>query len=188
MNISFNIDIICGISHHINPWGDIEPCPIVQFSRESIHSENDDRSLFDKFTQSEFLSDFRRLSQETTRGCIVLERPDLLNQLVTKHEAKDSTARQTAHQELQSMVPRTSQYHPGNEIPERNWYYRMAKRILFNDFGVYSGHDHTTSAAPYVFKATDDHQTESSATTSGKSCCSAGTDVALGVPKSKFAQ
>jgi hypothetical protein len=27
-----------GISHHINPWGDIEPCPIVQFSAESIHA------------------------------------------------------------------------------------------------------------------------------------------------------
>ena len=27
-----------GISHHINPWGDIEPCPIVQFTKESIHS------------------------------------------------------------------------------------------------------------------------------------------------------
>ena len=27
-----------GISHHINPWGDIEPCPIVQFTKESIHA------------------------------------------------------------------------------------------------------------------------------------------------------
>ena len=24
------------ISHHISPWGDIEPCPIIQFSNESI--------------------------------------------------------------------------------------------------------------------------------------------------------
>src|SRR5258707_403862 len=28
-----------GITHHINPWGDIEPCPIVQFTRESIHED-----------------------------------------------------------------------------------------------------------------------------------------------------
>ena len=35
-----------GISHHINPWGDIEPCPIVQFSKESIHANGGDtRSL-----------------------------------------------------------------------------------------------------------------------------------------------
>jgi hypothetical protein len=31
-----------GISHHINPWGGIEPCPIVQFSAESIHSTAED--------------------------------------------------------------------------------------------------------------------------------------------------
>jgi len=143
-----------GISHHINPWGDIEPCPIVQFSRESIHATNDSRSLFDKFTQSKFLADFRRLSQETTRGCIVLERPDLLAKLVDSHHAKDSTARQTAMRELQAMVPRTSQYHPGHEIPERNWYYRLAKRFLFNDFGVYAGHDHTRTAAPFLSATT----------------------------------
>ena len=139
-----------GISHHINPWGDIEPCPIVQFSRESIHATDDERSLFDKFTQSEFLQGFRELAQQTTRGCVVLERPDLLKQLVETHSAKDATARQTALEELNTMVPRTSQYHPGHEIPERNLYYRLAKRFLFNDFGVYDGHDHSQSAAPYM--------------------------------------
>lgn len=140
-----------GISHHINPWGDIEPCPIVQFSKESIHSsEDDERTLFDKFTQSEFLADFREVSQETTRGCIVLERPDLLKKVVDKHTAKDSTARKTAMAELEAMKPRTSQYHPGHEIPEKNLYYRLAKRYLFNDFGVYKGHDHTQTAAPYL--------------------------------------
>ncbi len=137
-----------GMSHHINPWGDIEPCPIVQFSTESIHPGDDDRPLFERFTQSEFLADFRRLAQETTRGCIVLERPDLLHELVVRHGARDSTARRTAHAELKSMVPRTSQYHPGREIPERNWYYRIAKKFLFSDFGVYDGHDHSRTAAP----------------------------------------
>lgn len=139
-----------GISHHINPWGDIEPCPIVQFSKESIHPDRDSRSLVEKFASSEFLADFRTLAQQTTRGCIVLERPDLLAQLVEKHGAKDSTARGTAMQELRSMIPRTSQYHPGHEIPEKNLYYRLAKKFLFNDFGVYAGHDHTQTAAPFL--------------------------------------
>src|SRR5262249_57343451 len=45
-----------GISHHINPWGDIEPCPIVQFTRESIHPDRgDDRPLREKFLRSRFL-------------------------------------------------------------------------------------------------------------------------------------
>ena len=142
-----------GISHHINPWGDIEPCPIVQFSKESIHAESsrggtDDRHLRDKFVGSAFLSDFRRLAQSTTRGCIVLERPELLKALVDKHSARDSTARQTAAAELDAMTVRTSQYHPGDEIPERSLAYRFAKRFWFSDFGVYDGHDHSTTAAP----------------------------------------
>ena len=138
-----------GISHHINPWGDIEPCPIVQFSKESIHHSDDDpRTIPEKFIQSEFLQDFRKLAQSTTRGCIVLERPDLLEQLVERHGAKDATVRGTAIAELQAMRVRTSQFNPGNEIPEKNWYYRLAKRLWFNDFGVYDGHDHSLTAAP----------------------------------------
>src|SRR5947209_1310009 len=140
-----------GISHHINPWGDIEPCPIVQFTRESIHaSEADNRSLGEKFLQSAFLRDFRALSQSTTRGCIVLERPDLLKQLVEKHGARDATVRGTALQELEAMTVRTSQYNPGQEVPEKSWLYRLAKRFWFNDFGVYRGHDHSHTSAPGV--------------------------------------
>ena len=60
----------------------------MQFTKESIHSsEADNRSLRDKFLQSGFLRDFRELAQSSTRGCIVLERPDLLKQLVEKHGA-----------------------------------------------------------------------------------------------------
>src|SRR5438477_1294839 len=138
-----------GITHHINPWGDIEPCPIVQFTKESIHSsEADSRSLKDKFLQSGFLRDFRELAQSSTRGCIVLERPDLLKKLVEKHGAKDATVRGTALAELEALEVRTSQYNPGNEIPEKSWAYRLAKRYWFSDFGVYKGYDHSQTAAP----------------------------------------
>src|SRR5438552_328963 len=143
-----------GVSHHINPWGDIEPCPIVQFTRESIHSTAEDpRTLREKFLQSTFLKDFRELASSTTRGCIVLERPDLLKQLVEKHGARDSTVRGTALAELEGMQVRTSQYNPGHEIPEKNWMYRLAKRFWFNDFGVYRGHDHRRTAAPGLLRS-----------------------------------
>jgi hypothetical protein len=155
-----------GISHHINPWGDIEPCPIVQFTKESIHSsEMDSRSLRDKFLKSEFLSDFRTLAQSSTRGCIVLERPDLLKQLVERHGARDSTARGTALAELAQMAVRTSQYNPGNEIPEKNWLYRLAKRYWFNDFGLYRGHDHSRTAAPGMIRRTARTSTQDQAST-----------------------
>jgi MoaA/NifB/PqqE/SkfB family radical SAM enzyme len=141
-----------GVSHHINPWGDIEPCPIVQFTKESIHAGEDGRSLREKFMRSEYLRDFRELAQSTTRGCIVLERPDLLKELVEKHGARDSTARGTALAELAGMEVRTSQYSPGQEVPEKSWLYRLAKRYWFNDFGVYRGRDHGRASAPALLK------------------------------------
>ncbi len=140
-----------GISHHINPWGDIEPCPIVQFATDNIHDET--KTLKEKFAGSPFLADFRKAAASSTRGCIVLERPDLLEELVVLHNAKDATARKTALVELQALETRTSQFNPGHEIPEKSWAYRIAKRFLFSDFGAYDGYDHSESAAPYVLQA-----------------------------------
>lgn len=142
-----------GLSHHINPWGDIEPCPVIQFATDSIHDKS--KTLKEKFVQSEFLKDFREVVQQNTRGCIILERPDLLEDLVKKHGAKDSTARKQAMQELQNLETRTSQYAPGNEIPEKSFVYRVAKRFFFNDFGVYEGTDHSQTAAPGILASRD---------------------------------
>jgi len=126
-----------GFTHHIGPGGDIEPCPIIQLATESIH---DQKPLKEVFNQSEFLRDFRRLAAEHTRGCVVLERPDLLLELAEKHNARDTTQRKTVFQELENITPRRSQYVPGIEIPERSWAYRLAKHIAFHDFGVYTQH------------------------------------------------
>ena len=52
-------------------------------------------------------------------------------------QAKDSTIRQTAMAEIESMTPRTSQWREGEEIPEKHWMYWLAKKFFFNDFGVY---------------------------------------------------
>lgn len=127
-----------GISHHISPWGDIEPCPIVQFARENIR---DPRPIKDVFTQSAYLKDFRDTVADTTRGCVVLERPDLLKELIERNGAEDGTARKTAMAELEAMRPKTSQYRPGEEIPEKSLAYKIAKRFLFNDFGAYKALD-----------------------------------------------
>lgn len=124
-----------GLTHHINPWGGIEPCPIIQFARESIH---DERPINQVISQSAFLKDFRQLAASTTRGCIVLERPDLLHELVVLHGADDQTVRRTAHVELQAMIARPSQASAIQNIPERSWAYRFAKWMFFNDFGAYA--------------------------------------------------
>ena len=83
------------------------------------------------------MADFRKLSAKATRGCVVLERPDLVKALVEKHGAKDTTARGTAMRELDEMTASQSQWLPGEEIPERHWMYRLAKRFWFNDFRAY---------------------------------------------------
>jgi len=126
-----------GFTHHISPWGDIEPCPVIQFAKESIY---DAKPLRETFNDSAFLRDFRETAAESTRGCIVLERPDLLQDLVERHGAKDSTHRGTAVGELKEMETRPSQYNPGNEVPEKSWAYRLAKRFWFNDYGAYTKH------------------------------------------------
>ncbi len=136
-----------GISHHISPRGDIEPCPIIQFATETIR---DPRGIYATMRDSTFLKDFRELSARHTRGCVVLERPDLVKELVVKHGAKDTTARGTAMAELEAMTPRFSQWLPGEEIPEKHWMYRLAKKYWFNDFNAYQQADHDATALAKV--------------------------------------
>lgn len=124
-----------GVSHHIGPSGAIEPCPIIQFAKENIR---DDQSLYQLVTKSEFLKDFRETSAHATRGCVVLERPDLVRDLVVKHSAADTTQRQTALAEMEALTPRGSQHTPGEEIPEKHWLYRFAKKHYFFGFGAYT--------------------------------------------------
>ena len=122
-----------GISHHVSPRGEIEPCPIIQFATENIRDGN----VFDTLTRSEFIRDFRETSARLTRGCIVLERPDVVHELVRKHSARDTTVRAAAAAELTAMQPRFSQDIPAEAIPEKLWMYRLAKKLWFNDFGAY---------------------------------------------------
>jgi len=125
-----------GVSHHISPYGDIEPCPIIQFAKENIRDEG--KGIFDLMKDSEFLDDFRKTAGSHTQGCIVLERPDLVGSLVDSHGARDTTQRQAARKELDAMKSKPSQYNPGNAIPEEHWLYRFSKKHWFFGFGAYT--------------------------------------------------
>lgn len=124
-----------GVSHHIGPSGAIEPCPIIQFATENI---TDGPNVYDLMTNSAFLRDFRQASAAATRGCVVLERPDIVHDLVVKHGARDTTQRGTALVEIDALTPRNSQHDPDNEVPEENWAYRFAKKHWFFGFGAYT--------------------------------------------------
>src|SRR5688572_23917951 len=49
-----------GISHHVSPRGEIEPCPIIQFAKENIR----DGGVYETMTGSEFIRDFRETSAD----------------------------------------------------------------------------------------------------------------------------
>lgn len=142
-----------GVSHHISPRGDIEPCPILQFAVEDIH---DPRGIFETMRQSAFLRDFRELTARHTRGCVVLERPDLVKDLVRQHGARDTTVRGTALAELEAITPSFSQWLPGEEIPEKHWMYRLAKKYWFHDFGAYHAVAHDAAGKARALRASLD--------------------------------
>jgi hypothetical protein len=53
------------------------------------------------------------------------------------------------------MTVRTSQYHPGHEIPEKNLFYRLAKRLWCHDFGAYR-HSDMRGSAPAILRRSAD--------------------------------
>ncbi|MFQ5458483.1 MAG: chromosome segregation SMC family protein [Myxococcota bacterium] len=67
-----------------------------------------------------------------------LERPDLLSELASRHNARDTTERKAMLAELGAMRRLTSQHDPDNEIPEDHWLYRFAKKHWFFGFGAYT--------------------------------------------------
>jgi len=126
--------IATGLSNHVSPYGDVEPCPVIQLAADRIDAPVGLRRAIER---SAALADLRQIIVSHTRGCIVLERPDLLIQWAKRHGAKDTTLRGTVMAELQAMHSKPSHYWPGQEVPERSWPYWLAKRLWFSDFGVY---------------------------------------------------
>ena len=122
-----------GMGYHIGPSGDVEVCPPIQFASDRL---NGTAEVGEVIRDSRFLRDFRELARETTRGCILLERPDLLHRLASADDVHDSSGR-NALAELAAMQPRPSHHLPGREIPEASWVYRLAKKYWFFGFGAY---------------------------------------------------
>lgn len=123
-----------GIANHISPEGYIEPCPPLQFAKDNIGNGT---GLYDLFNQSNFLAKFRAMCCDTTQGCIIMEHPETLADFIQSEDATDSSGRGTLMEELNQMCACCSHHQPGQEIPERNWAYRFAKKNWFFGFGAY---------------------------------------------------
>lgn len=123
-----------GISHHVNPVGDIEPCPPIQFACDNVGDRDDPAATFG---ESRFLAQFRESVAATSRGCILLEQPGALARIVASAGARDTSGRDNGVAALRGAARCPSHDVPGREIPERSRLYRVAKKNWFFGFGAY---------------------------------------------------
>lgn len=123
-----------GISHHVGPAGDVEPCPVIQFAKDRIDGAGDPAEII---AGSDFLRTARARLAACGGGCILLERPDALLEFVRREGARDTSGRGAGFDELAALAPRPSHRQPGREVPERHALYRYMKSRWFLGMGAY---------------------------------------------------
>jgi MoaA/NifB/PqqE/SkfB family radical SAM enzyme len=121
-----------GLSHHINPSGFIEPCPVIQFSGDLLSGA----PVKEIYENSRFLKSFKSEAGEKTKGCILMEDPAWLKQFANNHQGKNTSNRENFEFQL-SKAPVVPSHGSCPKIPERNWAYRIAKKHAFFGLGAY---------------------------------------------------
>lgn len=121
-----------GLSHHINPAGFIEPCPVVQIAKDSITNG----SVLTTYRDSQFLEGFRNEILSKTRGCVFMEEPAWICDFAHKHDAINSSGRPDFFKDLEN-APLLASHGSCPIIPERNLLYKIAKRTAFFGMGAY---------------------------------------------------
>lgn len=121
-----------GLSHHISPLGYIEPCPVIQLSCEWI----DGKSIKSIYEDSDFLKDFKREISQKTKGCILMEDPLWLKDFASDHFAFNTSNRANYLEQLANS-PKICSHGSCQQIPEKSWIYRMAKKRAFFGLGAY---------------------------------------------------
>ncbi len=121
-----------GLSHHINPSGHIEPCPVIQFSGDRINGRN----VMEVYENSLFLRNFRSEVMEKTNGCVLMEDPNWLQQFAIRHQAVNTSNRPDLEIQL-ANAPVLTSHGSCPKIREKSWAYRMAKRRAFFGLGAY---------------------------------------------------
>jgi MoaA/NifB/PqqE/SkfB family radical SAM enzyme len=123
-----------GIGHHVSPDGFVEPCPPLQLAGDQVGDGSGFGPMMEK---SEFMREFRGMATGVSRGCVIMERPDLVAGLAVRTGAVDSSGRGTVLKELGAMAPCPSHHTDGEEIPEKSLAYRISKKYWFFGFGAY---------------------------------------------------
>ncbi len=121
-----------GLSHHINPAGFIEPCPVVQIAREQVNGDIPEKT----YESSLFLKGFRQEILHKTNGCILMEDPGWLKDFAERYEALNTSNRDGYLTGLKN-APAVASHGSCPVIPEKNLIYRLAKKTAFFGMGAY---------------------------------------------------
>lgn len=121
-----------GLSHHINPAGYIEPCPVIQLSCDKI----DGSDINNVYENSVFLKNFKEEILQKTKGCVLMEDPAWLTNFAEKHQAMNTSNRPEMLQDF-LIAPVVSSHGSCIRIPEKSFIYRFAKRTAFFGMGAY---------------------------------------------------
>jgi MoaA/NifB/PqqE/SkfB family radical SAM enzyme len=121
-----------GLSHHVNPEGFIEPCPVIQLAGDRINSEQ----LPQVYENSTFLRAFRNEINHKTNGCILMEDPAWIKNFAERHHAQNTSNRPDFLNDL-GNAPQVASHGSCPVIPEKNLLYRLAKKTAFFGMGAY---------------------------------------------------
>ena len=123
-----------GMSHHISPSGAVEFCPPIQMAKDFINE--DASNLIELFEKSAFLYNLRKMTAESSRGCILLENPQKMIEFLEEYQAIDTTSRGTVMAEYKKMTP-VAGHNMQEKIAEENIFYKLVKKKYFFGFGAY---------------------------------------------------
>jgi MoaA/NifB/PqqE/SkfB family radical SAM enzyme len=121
-----------GLSHHISPSGYIEPCPVIQFSKDRLNGKPLDMI----YENSDFLRQFKIETSRLTNGCIFMENPNWLAEFMIKHSAINTSNRANYVRSLSNSSQLCS-HGSCAQIPEKKRAYRFAKKHAFFGLGAY---------------------------------------------------
>ena len=121
-----------GLSHHINAAGYVEPCPVIQFAADKTGK----KPLDELYRNSAFLKELRKEIPRKSSGCVIMEDPAWVVDMVEKHDAADTSGRGNETERLRNM-PAVPSHGSGVPVPEKSWIYRFAKKKAFFGLGAY---------------------------------------------------
>jgi MoaA/NifB/PqqE/SkfB family radical SAM enzyme len=124
-----------GMSHHVSPSGALEFCPAIQMATDFLNA--DASNMTQLYADSQYLADMRHQIAQATRGCIIMENPQLMAKIIQGYEAHETTTRGTAMEEYNKMTSIPGHNMNTNPIPEQSRPYRWLKKHYFFGFGAY---------------------------------------------------